>query len=232
MKKRNIYKVSFGLLTLLLLLLHAGCSKDDEEDVTLPATDIDGNVYNTIKIGKQIWFAQNLKTTRYNDGTPILYVPAKNEWAALKTGGYCWYDNNITYKETFGALYNWNTVASDKLCPAGWHVPSDEEWNILAESLGGEGVAGGKLKSTDKAYWKEPNTGASDKLKYTALPGGCRIFDGSFYNIYLRGIWWSSTESLENVSITRELDYEYRALLRRSFDKTGGVSVRCIKDQP
>lgn len=221
----------FCILGILFLsLINSSCKKDDTIEEPVFVSDSDGNIYTTIKIGKQRWFAENLKTTRYNDGSPISNITSNSSWASINTGSYCWYNNNLSMKETFGALYNWNAVASGKLCPVGWHVPSDEEWNILAETLGGESIAGGKLKDASSAYWKGQNTDAGNQLNYSALPGGSRILDGSFYNLYLRGSWWSSTEALQNTSYARTLDYEYSTLIRSTFEKPFGLSVRCIKD--
>lgn len=208
----------------------SSCRKDDPDDEQLLVKDYDGNVYNTVKIGSQRWFVQNLKTTRYNDGSIIPNITSNSIWASSTNGAYCWYDNNITMKNDFGALYNWNVVASGKLCPVGWHIPSDEEWDILAEYLGGEGIAGGKLKDASASFWKAPNTGASNILNYSALPGGYRIHDGSFHNIYERGIWWTSSEIETSSSNARMLDYEYSSLIKRTYGKSFGLSVRCIKD--
>ncbi|MFH1179552.1 MAG: FISUMP domain-containing protein, partial [Candidatus Bathyarchaeota archaeon] len=109
-------------------------------------TDIDGNVYRTITIGDQTWMMANLKTTRLNDGQEIPYVTDAREWATLSTPGYCWPNNDPSNKEDYVAMYNWYTVDTGRLAPVGWHVPSMEEWKTLSEYLGGDSVAGGKLK--------------------------------------------------------------------------------------
>ena len=228
-----ITRLTKGFLIVLGLSFLIGsnsCKKDDMDEI-ITVTDVDGNVYNTLRLGAQLWIAENLRTTRYNDGVPIPHVTANTQWANLTTGAYSYYNNNPSaYRDVFGALYNWNAVNTGKLCPEGWHVPSDEEWAKLAEFLGGEGVAGGKLKESGTSYWKEPNTGAINNTQFSALPGGSRIFDGSFYNISQRGIWWSSTEYSANNSYTRLLDFEYKTLFRTTFEKRGGLSVRCIKN--
>src|SRR5450759_4787246 len=110
--------------------------------------DIDGNVYKTVTIGKQVWMVENLKTTKYNDGITIPLVIDNTAWTDLITPKYSWFNNDIANKEVYGALYNWYTVNTNKLCPKGWHIPTDEEWTTLTTYLGGEGVAGGKLKET------------------------------------------------------------------------------------
>jgi uncharacterized protein (TIGR02145 family) len=124
-------------------------------------SDIDGNYYKTIQIGSQIWMAENLKTTRYNDGSNIPLVTDNTAWSNLTTPGYCWYNNDAaTYKNVYGALYNWYAVNTGKLCPSGWHVPSEYEWTLLVNYLGGVYAAGGKLKETGTTHWYSPNAGA------------------------------------------------------------------------
>jgi uncharacterized protein (TIGR02145 family) len=165
-------------------------------------SDIDGNDYKTIQIGIQEWMAENLKTTKYNDGNSIPNVTDFIEWSDLITGVYCWYKNDASaYKATYGALYNWFTVSTGKLCPAGWHVPSDAEWTTLYGYLGGAGVAGGKLKETGTTHWISPNTGATNSSGFTALPGGTlSLFNDPDFSGWgdpgSSGIWWSASASI------------------------------------
>jgi uncharacterized protein (TIGR02145 family) len=120
-------------------------------------TDFEGNVYKTVKIGDQIWMAENLRSSSYNDGTPILELAEGKDWSSTQIGAFCWYANNEdTYNELYGKLYNWNAVNSKKLAPAGWRVPTDADWAILIEYLGGDKEAGGKLKSTDPLLGGNP----------------------------------------------------------------------------
>ena len=136
-------------------------------------TDIDGNVYHTVKIGTQVWMVENLKTTKYNDGTPIPLVTANSSWAILTTPGYCFYNNDANVnKATYGAMYNWYIVNTGKLCPAGWHVPIDAEWTTLTNYLGSENAAGGKLKEFGISHWVTPNDGTTNSSGFTALPAG------------------------------------------------------------
>ena len=196
-----------------------------------PLEDIDGNVYNTIKIGNQTWMGRNLKTTKYNDGIPIPLITDSTAWAALSSPGYCWYNNEISsFKPLYGALYNGYTVGTGKLCPAGWHVPDDSEWNALITYLGGEMVAGEKLKETGLDYWVSPNTGANNESGFTALPGGLRYYDGKFHDFGFSGYWWSSTEYSESRAFFRYMDYEYSNVFRFNNLKKIGFSVRCLKD--
>jgi uncharacterized protein (TIGR02145 family) len=141
-------------------------------------TDADGNYYNIVTIGTQTWMAENLETTKYNDGNNIPNISDNVAWSNLTTPGYCWYNNDdSTYKNLYGALYNWYTVNRGKLCPIGWHVPTDAEWTTLTTYLGGESVAGGRLKETGTMHWVSPNVGAINETGFTALPGSCRDFD-------------------------------------------------------
>ena len=192
-------------------------------------TDIEGNSYPTIKIGEQIWMAENLKTTKYIDGTTIPNVTDNTIWSELTTGAYCWYDNGLHLKDVYGALYNWYAVTTGRLCPTGWHVPTDAEWANLANFLGGESVAGGKMKSV--TGWNSPNTDATNSSAFTALPGGGRVGgDSKFSNIGYTGLWWSSTEYGSSSTWYRYLLTNYAHLGRGYFPNFYGFSVRCVRD--
>jgi uncharacterized protein (TIGR02145 family) len=194
-------------------------------------TDIDGNTYNTVWIGDKNWIAENMKTTRYNDGTTIPLVTNNTSWYNLTTPGYCWYNNDSsTYAQTYGALYNWHTVNTGKLCPEGWHVPTDEEWILLSNYLGGEDVAGGKLKETGTTHWESPNTGATNESGFSGLPGGYRLSDGFFICVGGTGSWWSATEYSSDRAWYRTLDYDYSYVARLATYKDYGFSVRCVRD--
>lgn len=219
------------IFVLTLLILSNSCKKEDN-NTALTVTDVDGNLYHTVTIGTQIWMVENLKTTRYNDSTEIPLATGIYEWPVILSPRYCWYDNDISKKNIYGALYNWNAVNSIKLCPTGWHVPTDEEWKILTDFLGGESIAGGKLKETGTTHWLDPNKGATNETGFSALPGGARSNFGTFYNIGKEGYWWSSTESSNSffVVLNRSLDYDTSYVDRATSFKEFGFSVRCIKD--
>jgi len=201
-------------------------------------TDIDGNVYNTIIIGTQEWMVENLKTTKYRNGDPIPNVTDNAAWIALVSGAYCWHNNDAANKPSYGGLYNWYAVADSRnLAPIGWHVPTDAEWTILTTLLGGESVAGGKLKETGNAHWHNPNYGATNSSGFTALPGEDRYAnDGAFGVVGYLGYWWSSTLGTLGGyygALCRGLDYNsaYFARVNGTGAKQGGgCSVRCIKD--
>jgi len=203
-------------------------------------TDIDGNMYNTITIGTQTWMAENLKTTKYNDGTLIPNVTDNTAWAGLSTGAYCDYDNTPSNSTTYGRLYNWYAVdnnastkdasnGSKNICPAGWHVPTDTEWTTLTTYLGGLDVAGGKLKETGTTHWNTPNTDATNSSGFTALPGGYR-FGNTFTYIGTTGYWWSLTEDGTGTVWTRYIYFSGSSVYRVGSSKAGGFSVRCIRD--
>jgi uncharacterized protein (TIGR02145 family) len=156
--------------------------------------DVEGNVYKTVKIGNQVWMAENLKTTKNNDNSDIPLVSNRLEWLNISIPGYCWYDNDeANNKATYGALYNWFTVNTGKLCPTGWHVPNEREWIKLTDYLGGANVAGGKLKESGTTHWESPNESATNESGFAALPGGFRFGDGGFSNYGTNGYWWGSS---------------------------------------
>lgn len=198
------FQISFYIL---LLICFCNCF-DNSQDVsenktpkynTLTVTDIDNNIYHTINIGTQTWFVENLKTTKYNDGERIPNVSDRHDWYALQSGAYCNYYNTKSYGDTYGKLYNGYAVNTKKLCPKGWHVPSEDVWRDLTDRLGDGLYAGGKLKEYGTKHWKSPNKHATNETGFTGLPGGRRIPDmfalfGEFSQLETFGYWWSSTK--------------------------------------
>jgi len=195
-------------------------------------SDVDGNTYSTIQIGTQWWMAENLRTTKYRDNTPIPRVTGSTAWKDLTTPAYCWFSwDSLTNKIPYGALYNWYSVATKKICPTGWHVPEDSDWETFGIYIGGEEVAGAKMKEAGTTHWMSPNTGATDELGFTALPGGFRRYtDGSFSSIRYYGEYWSSTEYSADNAAGAELSYNSGAIKPSGTNKKYGFSVRCIKD--
>jgi uncharacterized protein (TIGR02145 family) len=192
-------------------------------------TDTDGNVYGTLTIGSQVWMSENLKTTKFNDGTDIPLVTDNSEWGSLTSPAYCWYENDEeTYKNLYGGYYTWYAVNTDKLCPAGWHVPSQDEWATLIDYLGGADVAGGKLKTTGTEYWNSPNTDATNESGFSGLPGSQR--PNIFSTLGNNGRWWSNTESTSNSAHAYVLYHDEAVIRRNSTTKRNGLNVRCIKD--
>jgi uncharacterized protein (TIGR02145 family) len=194
-------------------------------------TDIDCNVYQTVKIGEQVWMAENLKVTHYRNGDPIPNVTDNTEWAGLSTGAYCEYNNDINNVAIYGRLYNWYAVDDSRnIAPAGWHVPNNTEWQILVDYLGGGAVAGGKMKEAGTTHWQNPNTGATNESGFSALPGGYRRNDSPYLYLGHFALFWSSTESFGGGAWSRNLDYQYSDIGYNNPNKRHGFSIRCVKD--
>jgi len=211
--------------------------------------DIDGNVYNTVLIGAQCWMKENLKTTTYRNGTAIPNVTDANAWSNLTTGAYVWYDNGISWKDSYGALYNWfTTVDPNGLCPTGWHVPTHDEWTVLTDNIGGTGSPhgnelkscrqvnsplGGDCNTSEHPRWEEDiymgNYGTDD-YGFSGLPGGFRVTFGNFDPIGLTGYWWSSTEYSSLYAWFRYLSCNSGNVSLLITDKRNGYSVRCLRD--
>jgi uncharacterized protein (TIGR02145 family) len=238
MKMQN--RIWLYLLIVVFILIHS-CTKDNDIYIVNlnispwkqygRMTDQDGNTYKTIIIGTQTWMAENLKTTKLNDGTVIPFVPDTLSWSSLSIPACCWQNNDPARKVTYGVLYNWFTVNTGKLCPSGWHVPGDAEWTVLTDYLGGVNIAGAKLKEAGLRHWNYPNTGATNESGFSALPGGIRLEepDASFENLGEMGCWWT-TDSDESWASTR-LMYDNGIRVQKFFySKKNGLSVRCIRD--
>ncbi|MEI6695848.1 MAG: FISUMP domain-containing protein [Bacteroidota bacterium] len=194
-------------------------------------SDYEGNEYNIITIGTQKWTKENLISTKYNDGTSIPLVIDWVTWASIFTPGYCWYLNNETqYKDPYGALYNWYTVNTNKLCPNGWHAPTDAEWTELSNYLGGLNIAGGKLKETGISHWLAPNTGATDETGFTAVANGYRHGSGNYDNLAHNAYFWTNTTHISGNSWERSIPHDSTNLLPEYFGRNTGMAVRCIKD--
>jgi uncharacterized protein (TIGR02145 family) len=194
-----------------------------------------------VTIGSQIWSTTNLDVTTYRDGTLIPQVTDPTAWAGLTTGAWCYYNNDPANGTTYGKLYNWYAVAgihdtdpstpNKVLAPQGWHVPSDNEWTTLTTFLGGEVVAGGKMKELGTSHWTSPNTGASNESGFTGLPGGFRYTNNSFLQFGGYAFWWSSSEH-DNVDFAwyRFLTHDSENAGKYYYNKTFGMSVRLVKD--
>ena len=201
-------------------------------------TDQEGNVYKTVKIGNQTWMAENLRSTHYQDGSTIPEVTDLNAWMLLTSGAYCFYNNDILNRNTYGAIYNWYTISDQhKICPAGWHIPTDEEWcqmeiyldaSVVCSELGSHGTdVGGKMKETGTTHWTSPNTGATNISGFTGLPGGYYL--AGFSELNHGGLFWSSSSS-SSFALNRVLTYSSAIISRFNNDKSIGFSVRCVKD--
>jgi len=196
-------------------------------------TDIEGNIYQTITIGTQTWMSENLRTTKFNDNTNIERVADSLEWINSASPAYCWYKNDsLRYSTLFGILYNGYNLDNENICPTGWHVPTDEDWTVLTDYLGGLEIAGGKLKEATSSYWSVKSSGATNESGFTGLPSGGRSGDGSFFNEESYGWFWSSTWfEVEGKYAIRYLRSLYDNLYRASGYYNMGFSIRCIKDE-
>ena len=235
--KNELWRYSLIILVIFSVLA-SGYKRDENHSnyklkyLSETLTDIDGNVYKTIKIGTQTWMAENLKVTHYRNGEPIPNVANVTAWGAGSTGAYCNYDNNENNSKTYGRLYNCYAVNdSRKLAPAGWHVPTDDEWSILINYLGGENVAGDKLKETGETHWGKGNEGVTtNETSFTGIPGGRRDSYGAFADTGDCCFFWSSTVYNNNEAWYREMRYYGSTVYRSEYSKNAGLSVRCIKD--
>jgi len=198
---------------------------------TSTINDVDGNAYNTVLIGTQCWIQSNLKVSKYRNGDAIPTGLNDATWSSTNNGAYTIYNNDLTNNAIYGKLYNWHAVIDSRgLCPTGWHVPSDGEWTTLTTYLGGESVAGGKMKSTGTTYWDSPNTGATNESGFSVLPGGYRFNVGSFLNIRIHAFFWSATESDSSNAWFRYLYSSIGNVNRYYYYKLYGFSVRCLRD--
>lgn len=221
---------SFVILLVTIIFFNFSCSDRDKNTSSDGIADIDGNVYDTVTIGTQVWLVQNMKTTRYRNGTAIPNVKDATQWSNLASGAYCNYDNDPGNATTYGRLYNWYALNDSRnIAPLGWHVATDAEWTTLTTYLGGEDVAGNKLRDTTIGQWSRPSEGATNESGFTALPGGNRYYGGNFNYVGNSGYWWSATEFFVQ-AWARYISYSDSNVTRIRESKTLGFSVRCVKD--
>ena len=194
-------------------------------------TDIDGHQYKTVKIGKQVWMAENLNVSHFRNGDPITEAEDAGAWSQAgqeRKPAWCYYDSNPVNGRTYHKLYNWYAVNDKRgLAPKGWHGPSTLEWADLSDYLGGEGVAGGKLKAT---YGWLNNGNGTNVSGFAGLPGGARDVNGTFNYVGVYGYWWSSTEFDTTDASFRYLYYFDGNIYRYNYDEQNGFSVRCVRD--
>jgi len=232
-----IYRFFQLLSVFLIIIVNAQCRRTHIKTVK----DIDGNIYRTALIGDFWWMTENLKSTRFIDGSIIPCIRDQSVWLRSDSFAYCYYQNNESYADTLGFLYNWYAVNSGKLCPDGWRVPSDDEWKQIEgfadtrygigdsiwNEMGLRGFdAGQRLKSV--RGWRNGVTG-TDNVGFSALPGGERL--SRFYAGGSSGFWWSSSEASASSAYYRSLIYSFELVARDTHPKRMGFSVRCIKDK-
>ena len=236
---------------LLLALMFVGCGESSTNEKVSPVDgesveDIDGNRYEIVKIGSQYWFKSNLKVSKYRNGDSIPTRLNNSAWESTTDGAYAVYESEQENDDLYGKLYNHYAVTDSRgLCPTGWHVPSDAEWNILVKYLDPDADttsskiaqsirAGGALKSkaTQPSIggWGSPNEGATNSSGFTALPGGGRYNDGDFESLTIAGCWWSSSVSSGSLAWERSLTSNFSNFYHSLYGRTPGFSVRCVRD--
>jgi len=248
--QKLVYLSDGTVLSYLIMDIETGAFVNPNPDgpQTCPGqptvTDFNGNVYNTVVIGNQCWTVENLRASNYNNGDEIPNVTANSAWQNLSSGAWSHYNNDALFENPYGKLYNWFAVADDRnVCPAGWHVPTDDDWKEMEISLGmspaeademfwrgGDEEVGSKLKSTGTDYWFVPNLNATNESGFSALPGGYRTDAGSFDLISSDANFWSATEQIVTHSWRRQLNVAGSGVNRNINNKKSGKSVRCVRD--
>ena len=238
-----------AFLHIVFFLTLFSCNKDDNAEISVSEStptplnedliyglvlDIDGNEYATIPIGGAIWMAENLRTTRYCNGDYIPNISDDSEWKNLNIGAWANLNNDHMIDSIYGKLYNGFAVDDSRnICPCGWHVPTSEEWEKLVDTLGGRGVVGGKLNSTESYYWKYGNIGASNVSGFSAIPSGNRFSVGSFANQWLKAFWYAKSDIDESFGPAISVSSDFRGVngfVGGGVEKAAGLSIRCVKD--
>jgi uncharacterized protein (TIGR02145 family) len=249
MKKKISIWISLFLVVGILITTTNSCKKDDSspENPTNGKTtavfnslltyeimtDQDGNTYNTITIGTQTWMAENLRTTKYQNGDAIPELTDNTSWVNSTSGAYCNYGNTTGFDTiaTYGRLYNGYVISDSRsIAPEGWHVPSNDEWTTLINYLGGDTVAGSKLKEINTTHWESPNEGTTNESGFTALPAGYRSIDGEFLSMSYYSQWWSSSVTDAANAKLRSMVYFSNDIGSGEVSMKYGFSIRCIKD--
>jgi uncharacterized protein (TIGR02145 family) len=217
------------LLSGVCLFTLPGCEKNN--DTPDPVTDIDGNIYETIRIGNQVWMTENLRTTRLNDGSEIKLITKNQEWYNNSDPAFSWYNNDSSmFKVPYGALYNGYVAVNERICPAGWRVPYKDDWKQLVQSFGDTIDAGGRLKVEGLTQWHFPNTGADNSSDFSALPAGMRYFEGTYSSLSYFTAFWSTTQSDTTSLSFMSLSYLDAKATFGIKSKRHGFSIRCIRD--
>jgi uncharacterized protein (TIGR02145 family) len=189
----------------------------------------------TVIIGEQEWMVGNLNVSKFRNGDSLREAKTRKAWEKAGDEGqpaWCYYENNPAHEDRYGKLYNWYAVNDPRgIAPNDWHVPSDAEWQILIDYLGGESIAGGKMKASGITHWKAPNIGATNNSGFSALPGGLRYIDGEFNDLGDDAYFWSSTNYGSDYAWYRIMGYYFSNIYRNYYDKRHGFSVRCIRDE-
>lgn len=230
-------------MTLFLIFLPAIAYSQEYPNEGMPIRDNEGNVYRVIMTQSGVWMAENLQSFKLNDGTPLTYVRDNKTWANVKKPAYGFFSTDVTYAQTYGAIYNWYAVSTGKLCPKGWHVPTEAEWNDLMDYADGTVKSGdnpSKLKEAGTAHWKAPNDGATNEIHFTALPAGeINLFMLDDHEPGTKTNWWTSTEDKNNLEPGQKptnaavvgLSYNFHSKSMGTYQKEAALPVRCKMDE-
>jgi uncharacterized protein (TIGR02145 family) len=239
MKTIRLY---YFIIPALLICSFTAKAQDENPMAGEPIKDIDGNTYKVTMTEEGVWLTENLRTTKFNDGTSIPLIKDHAAWATTKTKGYGWYSDDANYRKTYGAIYNWHTVKTGKLCPKGWHVPTEAEWNDLLDYAGTPSKSGNnpsKLKEKGSVHWKSPNDGAENAVFFTALPAGEVSYFYTDAEPGTRTSWWTATEDKNNLEPGQApsnaevvgLTYDFQSKSMGTYEKWSGLPVRCKADE-
>jgi len=230
------------ILAVFFLSVISSSAQEENPYEAMPVRDNEGNVYRVIMLESGIWMADNLNSFSLNDGTKLLLVRDRKAWANTKVPAYGWFSDDFNYCTTYGPIYNWHAVATGKLCPDGWHVPTEEEWNDLMDYAGGSQRSGNnpaKLKEKGTIHWKSPNTGANNEVFFNALPALGIKLSSDQPEQGTETLWWTSTEDplsidqstgkASNANVVG-LRYDFNAKTLGTFQKEAALPVRCKKN--
>ena len=230
------FKLTGLILICVLSLSLASCNQEgDEVPNPTSVTDADGNTYPAVTIGTQVWMAENLKVTRFNNGIPIPNITDNSDWSQMQTPAYSMHNNDEAKAAIYGMYYNGYAVETGNLCPQGWHVPSQDEWNVLFDYLGGRALAGDKLKETGSlqdqtGYWYGLNTGATNEVGFSARGGAERLYTGLFMTIGVSAYFWTTTPSGQDKLYSYALGNSAQGIVTSYNYRRSGLSCRCLLD--
>ncbi|MBO4646303.1 MAG: fibrobacter succinogenes major paralogous domain-containing protein [Bacteroidales bacterium] len=216
--------------TLALVFFLGGSFSLSAQKAGETVKDVDGNEYKTVVIGSQTWFAENLKTTKYANGNKIENVTDKQRWVDCKSPAFCWYDNNASNKDTYGGLYNWYAINAGNICPNGWHVATDADWNTLENKVGGRDKAAQALRESGTDHWKAADGDFKDSYGFGMYAGGFRNAYGDFTWQTVDAGYWTATGKTPSYAWNRTAYYYDNHLNRHEIQKCFGYSVRCVKN--
>lgn len=238
--KKLLLTLVFSFLSIFITLSSYSQEYPNEG---MPIRDSEGNSYRVIMTQSGVWMAENLQTFKLNDGTPLTYINDNSKWKDVKKPAYGFFSADVKYAQTYGAIYNWYAVSTGKLCPKGWHVPTEEEWNDLMDYADGNVKSGdnpAKLKESGTAHWKAPNDGATNEIHFTALPAGeINLFNLDDREPGTKTSWWTSTEDTNNLEPGQKptnaeivgLSYNFHTKTMGTYQKEAALPVRCKMDE-